>query len=303
MRRQLQYFGYVAARIAIAVVQAVPLSFCESFSHWMGVLAVDVFRVRWKVIEENLRHAYPLWNDAKRRQIAREMWAHLFLFLAEVAHAPRKIHETNWRQYFRLQGAPELMRGLLDDRPMLLVSAHYGNFEIAGFALGMLGFPTYAVARTLDNPYLDRWVNEFRGSTGQHIIPKKGGYDQILQILGRGGTLTFLADQYAGTKGCWVNFFGRPASAHKAIALFALEHDAQIAVGLARRVGKPLQYELVTQSFADPRSNAPHVAGVRELTAWYTAEIEHLVRVDPVQYWWLHRRWKDHRPAHRRRAA
>jgi KDO2-lipid IV(A) lauroyltransferase len=303
VRRVVQYLGYVAARVAIAVVQAVPLSVCQTFADAIAILAVDVLRVRWKVIDENLRHAYPTWTDARRKRLAREMWAHLFMLLAEIAHAPRKIHETNWRDYFQLSGARELINCLLDDRPLLVVSAHYGNFELAGVVLGLLGFPTYAVARTLDNPFLDRWVNEFRGSTGQHIVPKKGGYDDILRILGRGGTMTFLADQYAGTKGCWVDFFGRPASAHKAIALFALEHDAVISVGTARRLGAPLKYELVAQSFADPRANTPNVAGIRELTAWYTSEIERFVRVAPSQYWWLHRRWKDHRPARRRRAA
>ena len=303
MRRLLQYLGYVTARVLIAVVQAVPLEWCAEFSRWVGVLAVDFLRVRRGVIDENLRHAFPDWNDARREQLARDMWAHLILFVCEIAHAPRKIHETNWRDYVTLRGAPELMRALLDDRPLLIVSAHFGNFEIAGFALGLLGFPTYAVARVLDNPYLDRWVNQFRGSTGQHIVPKKGGYEDIIRILTAGGTMTFLADQYAGTKGCWVEFFGRPASAHKAIALFALDHEAQVAIGYARRLGKPLQYELNSQSFADPRSSAPNVAGIRELTQWYTAEIERFVRTAPEQYWWLHRRWKDNRPARRRRAA
>lgn len=297
-----QYLGYIAARVAIAAVQAIPLDVCEDISHWLGRLAVDVFRVRRELIDENLRHAYPHWSAERRRRLARQMWAHLFLFICEVAHAPRKIHETNWRDYIQLRGARELIGALLDNRPLLLVSAHYGNFELAGFVLGILGFPTYAVARVLDNPYLDRWVNEFRGSTGQRIVPKKGGYEQIVNILGSGGTMTFLADQYAGTKGCWVDFFGRPASAHKAIALFALDHDARVVVGSARRLGKPLRYELAAHDMVDPRTNAPHVAGIRELTAWYTGGIEQFVRIDPSQYWWLHRRWKDNRPA-RRRAA
>ncbi len=303
MKRLRQYFGYVTARILIAVVQATPLAVCEEVAGWLSILAVDVLRVRRGVIDENLASAFPQWSLQRRRQLAREMWAHLLLFICEVAHAPRKIHETNWRQYIQLSGARELMKALLDDRPLLVVSAHFGNFELAGFALGLLGFPTYAVARVLDNPFLDRWVNQFRGSTGQHIVPKKGGYEQILGILGRGGTMTFLADQYAGSKGCWVDFFGRPASAHKAIALFALDHDARVTVGFARRLGTPLHYELAAQCFADPRTAATNVAGIRELTQWYTGEIERFVRVDPAQYWWLHRRWKDHRPAHRRRST
>ena len=65
----------------------------------------------------------------------------------------------------------------------MIVTAHLGNFEVGGYVLGILGFPTYTVARTLDNPYLDRFVNRFRARTGQHIIPKNGGYDQILDVL------------------------------------------------------------------------------------------------------------------------
>ena len=129
------------------------------------------------------------------------MWEHLFLLVLEVAHTPRKIHETNWRDYVRLTNEDELVRSLLDDRPVLIVTAHLGNFEVGGYVLGVLGFPTYTVARTLDNPYLDRFVNRFRGGTGQHIIPKNGGYDQIVEVLARGGTMTFLADQYAGPEG------------------------------------------------------------------------------------------------------
>ena len=92
--------------------------------------------------------------------------------------------------------------------------------------------------------YLDRFVNRFRGGTGQHIIPKNGGYDQIIDVLARGGTMTFLADQYAGPKGCWVEFFGRPASAHKAIALLALDNNARVSVCAARRLDRPMRFEL-----------------------------------------------------------
>ena len=43
--------------------------------------------------------------------------------------------------------------------------------------MGLFGFPTYTVARRLDNPYLDRFVNEFRGRTGQFMLPKQGSRD------------------------------------------------------------------------------------------------------------------------------
>jgi KDO2-lipid IV(A) lauroyltransferase len=296
MRRAGQFASYVAVRLVICIVQAIRIETCAVVAGWLGWLFADVVRLRGKVIDENLAHAYPHWTPRKRREVARRMWEHLFLFVAEIAHTARKIHDTNWRDYVTLRNADLAVRHLLDQRPVMLITAHYGNFEMAGYILGVLGFPTFTVARTLDNPYLDRFVNRFRGLTGQFMIAKKGGYDQILHVLGNGGTMSFLADQYAGTKGCWVNFFGRAASAHKAIALLALDNNAVIVVGCARRLERPLHYLLDIQAVLDPQQADAGMVGIRPITQWYTSQLEALIREAPEQYWWLHRRWKDQRP-------
>jgi KDO2-lipid IV(A) lauroyltransferase len=161
--------------------------------------------------------------------------------------------------------------------------------------LGLLGFPPHSIARDLDNPYLHKFVHQFRGKTGQKIVPKKGGYEEIVRLLTAGRALAFLADQYAGSKGCWVTFFGRPASTHKAIALFALGHDARVIVSSAQRLDRPLRYAIRLHAVTDVRDGGPEVRGVRELTQWYTSAFESMIRQAPEQYWWLHRRWKDRR--------
>jgi len=299
------YFVYLVVRVFVCVVQAMRIETGQMLARGLAWLFGDAIGIRRQVVEENLAHAFPDWSESTRRQVARQMWEHLFLLVLEVAHAPRKIHETNWRRYIALSNEDVLVRALLSGRPTLLVTAHFGNFEVGGYTLAMLGFPTHTVARTLDNPYLDRFLNEFRGQTGQYIIPKNGGFDQILRVLQGGGTMTLLADQYAGRKGCWVEFFGRPASAHKAIALLALDNDAPVIVAGSRRRGAPLHLELVVAATADPRHEGDALGGVRELTQWYTSRLEELIRTAPDQYWWIHRRWKDTRgrPRSKKRAA
>src|SRR5207248_4059312 len=99
----------------------------------------------------------------------------------------------------------------------------------------------------LDNPYLDDFLRRFRERTGQKILAKKGDFDFMRQILSRGGVLATLADQDAGQRGLFVDFFGRPASTHKAIALLALEHCVPILVILARNTGAPLHYEVAIE--------------------------------------------------------
>lgn len=286
-----QYTAYVAVRLFIAFVQALPMEMCHSVTRGLAFLCNDILGVRRKVVRDNLRQAFPELSDAQRHQLSRGMWQHLFLFIVELAHAPRKIHDTNWRNYVRLVRPEQLLDALLADRPVTIVSGHFGNFELAGYIIGLLGFPTHTVARKLDNPYLDRFINRFRGVTGQYMIPKKGGFDQILEVMNNQGTMTFLADQHAGEKGCWVDFFGREASTHKAIALLAIQHDSPVAVGYAIRGAQPLQYSLQLEGITAPREHA----GVKELTTWYTNRIEDAIRRAPDQYWWLHRRWKERR--------
>jgi KDO2-lipid IV(A) lauroyltransferase len=296
------YLVYVVVRLLICIVQAIRIETGHTVAQRLAWLFSDVLKLRGKVVDENLRHAFPEKSEAELRALARRMWEHLFLLVLEVAHAPRKIHETNWREYVSLKEEARLIRCLLSPRPTVLISGHFGNFELGGYILGVLGFPTYTVARKLDNPYLDRFVNRFRSATGQYIIPKKGGYDQILEVLGGGGVITFLADQYAGAKGCWVDFFGRPASTYKAIALLALSNDAPAIVCYSKRKARPLHFELATTAVADPRDARDEAGSIKDLTQWYTTCLEDMVRENPEQYWWVHRRWKDTRKKRSKRA-
>ena len=304
MRRNLvlDYLVYLLVRVLVCVVQATRIETGREMARWLAWLAGDVLKLRGKVVDENLRQAFPKLSDQERYQLTRRMWEHLFLLALEVAHVPRKIHETNWREFVELRGVDQLVKAFMTDRPTIIVTGHFGNFEVGGYMLGMLGYPSFSVARTLDNPFLNDFVSRFRGGTGQYIISKNGGYDQILDVLGSRGTMAFLADQAAGPKGCWVDFFGRPASTYKAIALLALDHDAPIVVCYARRRDRPLTFEMVVNGIADPRDEGHKIDSIRDLTQWYTNRLEAGIRQNPEQYWWVHRRWKDNRRRRRGQA-
>ncbi len=302
MRQQVIHFGvYVFVRLLIALVQSLPLSVCERIAELLATLLTRVLGVRRRVVEENLRIAFPEMTFQEHDAIHWHMWRHLFLMIAEIAHTPRKVHETNWREHSHIVNKGLFVRTLLSGRPLVMISAHYGNFELGGYLMGLFGFPTYTVARRLDNPYLDRFVNDFRGRTGQFMLPKQGSREQIQEVLNRGGILTLLGDQAAGEKACWVDFFGKQASTHKAVALFSLGNLAPTMVSYARRLDKPLHYEVGPEALCDPRDQDFQFGTIPLLAQWYTNHLETLVRRSPEQYWWLHRRWKGQPPARRRK--
>jgi KDO2-lipid IV(A) lauroyltransferase len=194
-----------------------------------------------------------------------------------------------------------MVRRLLDRRPVVIISGHLGNFEMGGYLLGLHGFPTHTIARKLDNDYLDRWINEFREATGQYILPKHGSSQQIEELLKSGGTLVLLGDQHAGEAACWVDFFGRPASTHKAVALFTLSGNAPTSTGCVYRKGAPMHFEMRVADLVDPADADFKLGSIPLLTQWYTRCLEDLIRVAPNQYWWLHRRWREQRANGRER--
>jgi KDO2-lipid IV(A) lauroyltransferase len=291
-RRAADFSVYVLVRVVIGFVQAVPLSICERGAAVLATVFARVLRVRHHVVDENLRVAFPDMTESERADVEWRMWRHLFLMGAEIAHTPRKVHRTNWREHSKIVDLEKFVGTLLSGRPLVVISAHYGNFELGGYLMGLFGFPTYTVARAIDNPYLDRWVNEWRGRTGQFILPKRGSAEHIKQVLDSGGILTLLGDQSAGKKGCWVSFFGKLASTHKAVSLFSLGNNAPTMVSYARRLDEPLKYEVGPEAIVDPSDADFELRSVPLLAQWYTDRLEQLIRRQPDQYWWLHRRWK-----------
>ncbi|MBL8889433.1 MAG: lysophospholipid acyltransferase family protein [Planctomycetaceae bacterium] len=286
------YAVYLLVRFVFCVIQIIPLAWCDNLSKGLASILNDRIRFRQSLIRENLLHALPGRSDQEYRQISFEMWRHLILMGCEIAHAPRLVHDSNWRQYFSIADRRTLVRFFLDSRPVVLVAGHFGNFELGGYLCGILGNPTYTVARTLDNPFLHRFINDFRERSGQFILPKDGSSDLIEAALASGKTMTLLGDQYAGEKGIWTDFMGRPASCHKALALFTLSSGAPMVVVACRRTDGPLRLAVDFGGVVDPNHLPEELQSVRGLTQWYNEKIAAQAQADPEQYWWVHRRWK-----------
>jgi KDO2-lipid IV(A) lauroyltransferase len=278
--------------LVVCVLQALPMSVCHAVARWGAWLFGVVLRVRHNVVEENLRQAFPERSTAQLQQIIVGMWEHLLLMVVEIAHAPRKIHRTTWKDFSTLPADKSVFAHLLDERPLVAISGHHGNFELGGYLLALHGFPTYTVARTLDNPFLDRYVNGFRESKGQYILSKQGSGGEIAQLLEQGKTIALLGDQHAGSRGCWVDFFGRPASTNKAVAVLSLGSQAPTVVTAAVRRGRPMHFEIEVSGVVDPASPKFQLGSVPLMIEWYARCLEDLIRRDPEQYWWLHRRWR-----------
>ena len=251
---------------------------------------------------DNLRASFPEKSECWIWQTGQRSFEHLVMLTVDVLFTPRMVGKYNWRYYSRYKNTERIKWLIKEERGLLLITAHYANFEIIGYLLSLFGFNIYSIARPLDNKYLNKYLYGVRRRVGQKIIDKKGAAELMEKLTSTGATLCFIADQDAGRKGIFVDFFGRPASTYKSIGLLAITKNIPIGVGCSRRIDNRFFFEISVNRIIFPEEWADKDDPLKWVTAEYTKAIEQFVREDPTQYWWLHRRWK-HRPRGEKQAS
>jgi KDO2-lipid IV(A) lauroyltransferase len=243
---------------------------------------------------EHLRAAYGAALSVREMdRITLRSMQQMTMMAMEVLFTPRLVNEWTWSRYIRLKDLGPALDVLLTRRGAILVTGHYGSWELVGFTLAALGLPLTAVMRPLDNPWLNAYLLDTRAKRGLDLLFKKGAIGSADDILRSGGLLGFIADQNAGRKGAFVDFFGRKASTYKSIALLAIEHRVPILVGYARRLSDDFEYEVGCNRVILPEEWSGRDDEVMWITQEYTRAIESFVREAPEQYLWIHRRWKS----------
>lgn len=292
--RMVDWLAYAALRTAGMIFQVFPIDANLATARGMGWIWSKIMPRHRRRAVEHLRLAYgSTLSPRQMDRIALKSMQQLTMLAMESFFTPRLINEWTWPRYVKLKGLEQAADVLLRRRGAILVTGHYGSWELLGFTLAALGFPLTAVMRPLDNPYLNDFLEDARSKRGLKLLYKKGASASAEDILESGGLLGFIADQNAGHKGMFVDFFGVKASTYKSIGLLAIRHQVPIICGYARRTSDRFCYEVGCNRVILPEEWRDKPDELRWVTQEYTAAIESFVREAPEQYLWIHRRWKS----------
>jgi len=295
----LAYQVYLAVRVFVAIMQMIPVPWALAIARMLGRLAYLIDKRHRKVAAENLRHAFPELSESEIDRRVRASYQHLCVMAVETVLLMRKLNSHNAARFVRdkdLEDSRFAWDLVLSNRPVIVMTGHVGNWEVMSLSMALQGARASIVARPLDNHFLDRYIREFRTSAGMQIVDKQGAAEVAGKVLTGGGKLGLVGDQDAGPKGMFVNFFGRPASTFKSIALLAIEYQAPILVLGCVRTGEPLRHLVFLEDAIMPAEFMNDPAAVRAITQRYTSALERIVRRNPEQYFWFHRRWKSMPP-------
>jgi KDO2-lipid IV(A) lauroyltransferase len=253
-----------------------------------AALAPELLPGRTAVVRENLRLAFGRADPA----LVRGVYRHFASAAVDLLFFRALYDPARFEEHFRLEGDGLAHHRATRPPASILVTGHFGNWELYAAAIRHLGVRIASVARPLRVPWVDRAVDRLRRAQGQETIPKRDALPLALKALKRGVSVVFLVDQAAGREGIDVPFFGRPARTFAAPAALALKLGLPIYAGYSTRLADGIRY----RCFAE---HVPAEGDVPALTARLNAILEGYVRACPEQWWWFHRRFKPPRAERR----
>jgi len=285
MKRASQYFTNLFLRGLIGLALSLPYDTRVRLMGWLVERVVSPLAGYPKRIRNNLAHVMP---DLPEAEIAR-------LTRAVPNNAGRTLIELYSGQHFvdRAAQAPisgpgfeKLEAARLAGRPVILVTGHFGNYDVSRANLIAKGHNMGALYRRMSNPWFNAHYVASISKIGEPLFEQgRKGMTQMVRHIKAGGVLGILTDLHAHG-GARLDFFGKPAITSLVTAELALKFDAALIPVYAIRQPDGLSFEIVVQD------EIPH-SDPETMTQAVNDGLEALVRENMHQWFWIHRRWKN----------
>ena len=285
-----------AAGSLISLARWLPRPWLLALGTAAGELAFRLDRDHTRVALKNLTIAFgDALSPSDRRRITRACWRHYGRITADAA-AFHRLSADDIGTRIRYEGLDALRAAHAEGKGVLLIMAHFGHWELAGYMQGFLGYPTLGITKPLDNPRVELMLAGLRSGSGNEIAPKAGGVRASLRALARGICVAVMIDQDARDSGIFVPFFGRLSSTIPTVGTMHLRTGAAVVAAFSYPEadgGWRIDYTRLTF----PGLTGDLDRDVRRITTETTALLEARIRERPELWLWMHRRWKTPPPA------
>lgn len=270
------------------LVSLLPFRILYFFSDCIYGLVFYVFKYRRAVVMNNLSIAFPEKSEAERKKIAKQFYHNLIDTFIEslkfITLSKKQIQK-------RSTGEFELINKLIEEgKNVHIMAGHQFNWEYANLIYALnLKAPFVGVYMPIANKNLDRIFYKFREQFGTILISAQDFKNKMHQVFSKQYLLALAADQNPGdpASGYWTNFLGKSVPFVSGPWKGAVKNNtAVVMVGFEKR--KRGYYHFSISLLAD-NSAALTTA---ELVVRYKNALEKIIRQDPPNYLWSHRRWK-----------
>jgi KDO2-lipid IV(A) lauroyltransferase len=290
MNRAIEHIAYAFIILFTRAIGSLPSGWGRGIGSGLGRLAYRLLRRRREVTLENLRRAYPEKSEREIEAIALAVYRNMGHLFYEICWFTC-MDDDELLGRVKISGMEHIRTAHEKGRGVLVLTAHFGNWELLPVLGAHLKYPCSYVYRPLDAAALEKFLARTRTRFGGVKIPKKKSFRKILKFLDQKGLVFLLMDQSVGRReGISVPFFNRPASTNRGLALLALKTGAPVVPIFLVREESGFR-GLILPEVPLIRTGDKE-KDIEANTLAYNRVIESVVRKYPEQWFWVHRRWK-----------
>ncbi len=277
-----------------ALCRALPMRWAQRVGDMWGWFAFVAVPKRQRLADRNMALCFgDRLTPAERKRIRYFATRNLFKTMLELFRLPA-MTEQDFNEVITFENPEIIAEALALGKGAIIITAHYGNWELMAASLARLGLDLHVVARDSHDPQTAQLINESRESAGMTVI-ERDDVRAMMRVVRSGGVLGILPDQRAKKGGVWLDFMGRPASTFTGPATFAIRTNMPVVPCFGRRTDDDRIIVTAHEPLDMPDTGdreADIIAGTQPINDTLGREIMRR----PAQWLWLHDRWREPPP-------
>ena len=243
--------------------------------------------VRKKVVLKNLEIAFPEKSEKERIKIAKEFYKKFVFYMASIIEI-LDVSLDELKQ-IEVRGEENLLKAKNSNKPIVFMTAHFGNWEIVPKIIGgVYEIPMVVLMREFDNPKIGEFFKKSRNSFNISTLNKKSSAREIIKALKKGKAVGILIDQHSTNKTAIdVEFLGQKVKFNRAISTLAKKFGVVVVpLFTYEENGKDYLKILEPKEFSENDR-------IESFTQWQANIIENMIKTHPSEYYWFHKRFKN----------
>ncbi len=282
----------LTATLATQSIARLPRKVALSIGASVGTAVFKLAPRQRALVCRQLAVSLGLEDTPEIERLARRCFQNLGKNLIEFMQFPRTSCEYI-KRIVTFEGGEHIARALAEGKGAIILTGHFGNWELLAASIVAEGYTLRPLARRLRSKRLSALLNAYREKAGYTGIDRDGGIRGALRCLKRNELLGILADVDTKIDGVFVDFLGRPAYTPYSPVAIALKTGASILPTFIIRQPDDSHRVIVEPPLVLERSGDKQHDFVVN-TQKFTTVIESYVRLYPEQWVWMHERWKTH---------
>ena len=273
------------------IANTIPQAIGDFIFKFIALCFYKLDRKRKRVVMANLNFCFPQFSKEKREEIARATYLNFGFFASEFLRN-QKLNKAQILQKTHFVNENLLIDALKTARPIIVTTAHQGNWELFSVAMAAKFGAISVVGRKLDSAVMDEILSEKRRKFDIELIDKKGGAKDILRALKNGRILGILVDQNtAKSDGLECEFFGHKILHTPSAGILAQKTNALIICAFVRKnTQNPRDTDIVFTRIIDVKTLGENA--IIKATQIQSDETQHFIAQDPSEYFWFHKKFK-----------